>query len=89
MSFFKRRKYIAIEGGEKMAEALIIDSRLRLVFETGYNDKGEPIYKTKTYSNINKAATAAQLKDAAEALGSLCMHPLVTIERNDNYEIVE
>lgn len=71
-----------------MAEAFIKSSRLRLVFETGVNDKGEPMYGTKTYSNINKAATASQLFLAGNALGSLCSYPLVSVERNDHFELV-
>lgn len=71
-----------------MAEAMIMDSRLRLLFETGLNDKGEPIYKTKTYSNIRKDATADQLSQAAQALGGLSNFPLAGVERSDNFEIV-
>ncbi len=71
-----------------MAEAMIMDSRLRLLFETGLNDKGEPIYKTKTYSNIRKDATAEQLSQAAKALGELTEYPLAGVERTDNFEIV-
>lgn len=71
-----------------MAEAMILDSRLRLLFETGLNDKGEPIYKTKTYSNIRKDATADQLSQAAKALAGLSNFPLAGVERADNFEIV-
>ncbi|TKC18779.1 DUF1659 domain-containing protein [Robertmurraya kyonggiensis] len=71
-----------------MAEAMIMDSKLRLLFETGLNEKGEPVYKTKTYSNIRKDSTADQLSQAARALGGLCEYPLVGVERADNFEIV-
>lgn len=71
-----------------MAEAMIIDSRLRLLFETGVNEKGEPVFKTKTYSNIRKEATADQLSQVGQALGGLSEHPLAGVERTDNYEIV-
>lgn len=71
-----------------MAEAMIMESRLRLLFETGLNEKGEPVYKTKTYSNIRKNATADQLSQAAQALGNLSEFPLVGVERTDNFEIV-
>ncbi|WP_433997027.1 DUF1659 domain-containing protein [Cytobacillus firmus] len=30
-----------------MAQAIIIDSKLRLVFETGLNGQGKPVYKSK------------------------------------------
>lgn len=71
-----------------MAEAMLMDSRLRLLFETGLNDKGEAIYKTKTYSNIRKGATADQLFQAAQALGGLSEYPLAGVERADNFEII-
>lgn len=72
-----------------MAEATIIDSRLRLTFETGLNDKGEPMYKQKTYSNIQKTATADQLSQAAQAIGGLSANPLQVVERVDYSEIIE
>ncbi|WP_019152607.1 DUF1659 domain-containing protein [Robertmurraya massiliosenegalensis] len=71
-----------------MAEAMIMDSKLRLLFETGINEKGEPVYKTKTYNNIDKEATADQLSEAAQALGSLSLYPVISVERTDNFEIV-
>lgn len=71
-----------------MAEAMIMDSKLRLLFETGINEKGEPVYKTKTYNNIDKEATADQLSEAAKALGSLSLYPVISVERTDNFEIV-
>jgi hypothetical protein len=44
-----------------MAQATLVDSNLRLVFETGVNEKGEPIFKGKMYSNLKHEATADQL----------------------------
>lgn len=35
-----------------MAQALMIDTKIRLSFETGVNDKGEPVYKSKTIANV-------------------------------------
>lgn len=71
-----------------MAEAMILESRLRLLFETGLNDKGEAIYKTKTYNQIRKDATPDQLHQAAQAIGGLSEYPLASVERADNFEIV-
>lgn len=71
-----------------MAQATILDSKLRLLFETGLNEKGEPVYKTKTYSNVSKEATADQLSQAAQAIGGLTNHPLASVERTDNFEII-
>ncbi|MFE8699220.1 DUF1659 domain-containing protein [Cytobacillus sp. FJAT-54145] len=71
-----------------MAQAMIMNSKLRLVVETGMDEKGQPIHKPKTYNNIRKDATADQLFQAANALASLCQHLLVGVERTDNFEII-
>jgi Protein of unknown function (DUF1659) len=72
-----------------MAEAILIDSKLKLAFETGVNEKGEPVLKSKTFSNIKNEATAEGLLSAAQAVGSLAANPIVSITRNDSYNIFE
>ena len=71
-----------------MAQAMLKNSRLTLVFETGMNEKGEPIFKGKSYANVRKEATADQLHQAAVALGGLCANPLSSVERTDNHDII-
>lgn len=71
-----------------MAQQQIMNSKLRLLFETGLDEKGEPVYKSKTYNNIRREATAAQLFQAGQAIGGLCENLLVGIERTDNFEII-
>ncbi|PLR79852.1 hypothetical protein CVD25_09620 [Bacillus canaveralius] len=71
-----------------MAQGLLMESRLRLVFESGLNEKGEPIFKTKTYNNIKKEATPDQLYQTALALAGLCADPLSTVERSDSLDII-
>lgn len=71
-----------------MAQATIMDSKLRLKFETGLDGKGQPIYKTKTYGNIRKDVTVNELYQAAQALGRLGAYPLAAVERADNFDIV-
>jgi hypothetical protein len=71
-----------------MAQAILADSNLRLVYEVGVNEKGEPIYKGKMYSNIQDNATAEQLHQASQALAALCNDVLSRIERNDRSEIL-
>lgn len=72
-----------------MAEAMLSQSRLRLQFKTGINEKGDPTYKTKTFNNIKSTATATQLFSTAMALGSLSQYDLNSVERNDSFDIVE
>jgi hypothetical protein len=71
-----------------MAQAFLKNTRLTLVFETGMNEKGEPIYKAKTYTNIKRLATADQLHQAATALAAISTFPLNSVERTDNYDIM-
>lgn len=71
-----------------MAQALMVDTKIRLRFETGLNDKGEPVYKSKTIGNIKKSASADQIHETAQALASLCNDPLVAVVRNDSFDIV-
>jgi len=71
-----------------MAQAMLKNSRLTLMFETGLNEKGEPSFKGKSYANVQKEATADQLQQAASALGSLCAYQLSSVERTDNHNII-
>jgi hypothetical protein len=70
-----------------MAQAMLAETKLRLIFEVGLNEKGEPIFKNKTL-NVKKEATADQLNQAAQALSILCKDTLSGVERNDNSEII-
>jgi hypothetical protein len=70
-----------------MAQAMLAETKLRLIFEVGLNEKREPIFKTKTL-NVKKDATADQLNQAAQALSILCKDTLSGVERNDNLEII-
>ena len=71
-----------------MAQAALIDSKLRLVFEIGMDEKGKILYKTKTLNNVKSEATPDQLFQTAQALAVLCNDPLNTVERNDILDII-
>ncbi|MEH7126505.1 DUF1659 domain-containing protein [Bacillus sp. JJ1773] len=66
----------------------MIETRLRLTFETGLNEKGEPIFKSRTFGNVKKMATADQLFQAATAIASLSKDSLSTIVKNDSFDIL-
>ncbi|HYK72082.1 MAG TPA: DUF1659 domain-containing protein, partial [Pseudoneobacillus sp.] len=77
------------KGGEdEMAQAMLVESNLSLVFETGMNEKGEPTYKAKTFNNVKKESTVDQLFQVAQAIGTLCNDPINTVERSDRHDIV-
>jgi hypothetical protein len=78
-----------VKGGDgKMAQATLVDSNLRLVYETGVNEKGEPIFKGKMYSNLKHEATVEQIFQTAQAISTLCLDPLYTVERSDRSDIM-
>jgi Protein of unknown function (DUF1659) len=71
-----------------MAQEILTESRLRLVFEAGIDGKGKPIMKTKTFNNITKSATADQLYLAAQAIAALSSDLLYGVERSDSSHII-
>lgn len=70
-----------------MAMAQLVDTNFRLVYEIGVDDKGDPIFKRKTYNNVKPASTDDQIFDVAKAIASLSNLTLFTIERADQKEI--
>lgn len=71
-----------------MAQAIITDSKLRLVFETGLNGQGKPVHKSKTYSGVKQSAIADQLFTVGQAIAGLSSYPLAEINRNDSFDIL-
>ena len=59
------------------------ESKLKLSLQTGINDKGEPVAKTKTYSNLVSTANDEDVYDVGEALSNLQDLPLVGVSRVD------
>ena len=67
-----------------MAQANMIQSRLQLFFEQGFDEEtGEIITKTKSFNNIKTVATAEELLTTATTLASLQQFPLNEVRRND------
>ena len=58
-----------------MAIKMTRDSKLRVVFQTGLNEEGKPIYKTKSYANVAEDVTPDQLQQVGEALGFVVYLP--------------
>ncbi|GIN86043.1 hypothetical protein J6TS2_24290 [Heyndrickxia sporothermodurans] len=70
-----------------MAEVLLKNASLRLVFDNGLDDKGKPVFKTKTFNNIRLSATPESLLQAANAIDSLTQKELFNVERNDQSDV--
>ena len=71
-----------------MAQALLEGTKLRLVFDAGIDNEGNPILKSRTFNNIKKEATVDQLFQAAQAISTLCNDTLNRVERTDSSEIL-
>jgi len=70
-----------------MAQSMIQQSQLRLVFEVGTDETGKPMYRRKNFNNIKVTATPEQLLAVSQALASLQTYPLAQIERSDTHFI--
>lgn len=67
-----------------MAETILKDTQLRLVFDMGLNEKGKQVFKFKNYSNVKTSASAESLLAAAAAIAELQTNTLFGVERNDS-----
>ncbi|WP_050180068.1 DUF1659 domain-containing protein [Domibacillus robiginosus] len=72
-----------------MAQATLMKSSMRLVFDNGIDEAGKQLFQTKTYSNVKPDATPDQFSAAAAAIAGLSARPLASIERNDTSTIQE
>jgi hypothetical protein len=71
-----------------MAQSTVVDSNLRLVYEVGLDEKGEPVYKGKMYSNLKTNASADNIYLVAQSIATLCSFPLNNVERTDKLDIM-
>jgi hypothetical protein len=71
-----------------MAIKMTRDSKLRVVFQTGLNEEGKPIYKTKSYPNVAEEVTPDQLQQVGEALASLSTYPMGGIQQSLLHEVL-
>ena len=66
-----------------------LGSRLQLRVITGQDDKGNPIYRTRSYSNVKPAASDDDLYSVGNALVDLQKHELDFIRRIDESILIE
>lgn len=59
-------------------------STLRMQFHTGVDGDGDPIYRTKSLTNVKTDAADQDIYDVAQALAQLQEHTLMTIQRVDS-----
>jgi hypothetical protein len=69
--------------------AIPLTARLQMRLNTGLDDNFNPIYRTRTFSNIKTSADNEDLFELAEEIGSLQLHTLDAVRRVDEYELEE
>ncbi|MFJ7974403.1 DUF1659 domain-containing protein [Peribacillus sp. NPDC096379] len=62
-----------------MAIEILEAVTIRLEFETGMDEKGIPIVKRKSFSNVKTDAASDDILAAADAIAGLQMHPLAKV----------
>jgi hypothetical protein len=62
---------------------------LQLRLNTGLDDNFNPVYRTRSFSNVKPASDNADLFELAEGLGSLQVHTLEAVRRVDEVELEE
>jgi hypothetical protein len=76
------------EGGDHMpVTATLKLSRLQMKMNTGNDDKGNPIIRTKTYRSVKITATDANIYDVGFALAGLQKHPVESIRRVNEVQL--
>ena len=66
-----------------MTQAIKENTQLRIVYFTGVDFDGNPLYKTKNYNNIKVDAGHEVLYSAAQAISGLQVHSIDKVMRND------
>jgi hypothetical protein len=64
-------------------------SRLQLRLHTGMDENMNPVFRTRSFSNIKTDASNEDIYELAQELGNLQVHPLDAVRRVDEYELDE
>ena len=63
------------------------NTTLRMVFQTGVNDNGDPVYRRRSMTNIKHNATDQYIYNVAETLAGLQGYNLAEVTRADNAQL--
>jgi hypothetical protein len=67
--------------------ANLLDSRVQIKFNTGTDENGNPIIRTKTLSSVKSSAANQDVMDVVQGLTTLQQHPISTIIRINEEEL--
>lgn len=62
---------------------------LRMQFQTGVDDDGDPIYRTKSLNDVKADALDQDIFDVAQTLAGLQEYPLLAVQRVDSAVLEE
>ncbi|HHW02459.1 MAG TPA: DUF1659 domain-containing protein [Thermoanaerobacterales bacterium] len=66
-----------------------VDSSLQIIVQTGVDENNKPVFKTRSYTRVKTDATDQDLMDVAKQLAGLQAHPVNSIRRVTESELVE
>ena len=66
-----------------------VTARLQLRLNTGFDEDLNPLFRTRSFSNVKPSADNEELFELAQEIGSLQVHTLSTVRRVDEYELEE
>jgi hypothetical protein len=73
-----------------MAVSVIpVNARLQLRLNTGLDENLNPVFRTRSFSNVKPAAGNEDLFVLAQEIGSLQVHSLDAVRRVDEVELEE
>lgn len=64
-----------------------LGSALLVQVQTGVDGSGNPVVRTRRWSNVKAAATDQDVFDVANAIAGLQAHPVVDIVRQDSEDL--
>lgn len=67
--------------------AIPVSARLQLRLNTGLDENLNPVFRTRSFSNVKPAAGNEDLYQLAQEIGSLQVHTLSLVRRVDEYEL--
>lgn len=65
------------------------DSRFTLILQTGLNDSGHPVFKSKSFNRVKPSVDDEIVYAVANALAELQVYPLSSIERINTHILEE
>ncbi|MEW5954714.1 MAG: DUF1659 domain-containing protein [Bacillota bacterium] len=65
------------------------NTTLRLTFQTGVNNNGDPVYRRRSLNNVKHNAGDQNVYNVAEILAGLQVYSLAQVHRTDNAQLFD